>query len=139
MAFNPINSWQIEGEKVEAVTDFFLGSKISVDSDFLGFYVVNSRGMSAQTHGLLGMKSSSFRSFRPHGGGCADHKVALPMQQKPPRACVTCRTFIENTNNQVNPISVPCLTVYKILTRRRLYLIIFVLKSSRSRKIGCFR
>ena len=33
MAFNPINSWQIEGEKVEAVTDFFLGSKISVDSD----------------------------------------------------------------------------------------------------------
>ena len=24
MAFNPINSWQIEGEKVEAVTDFFL-------------------------------------------------------------------------------------------------------------------
>ena len=24
MAFNPINSWQIEGEKVEAVTGFFL-------------------------------------------------------------------------------------------------------------------
>ena len=30
----PITSWQIEGEKVESVTDFnFLGSKISVDSD----------------------------------------------------------------------------------------------------------
>ena len=28
MAFNPITSWQIEEEKVEAVTDFlFLGSK----------------------------------------------------------------------------------------------------------------
>ena len=34
MAFGPITSWQIEREKVEAVTDFiFLGSKISMDSD----------------------------------------------------------------------------------------------------------
>ena len=34
MASGPITSWQIEGEKVEAVTDFiFLGSKIIVDSD----------------------------------------------------------------------------------------------------------
>ena len=34
MAFSPITSWQIEGEKVEAVTDFiFLGSKITADSD----------------------------------------------------------------------------------------------------------
>ena len=33
MASGPITSWQIEGEKVEAVTDFiFLGSKITVDS-----------------------------------------------------------------------------------------------------------
>ena len=30
----PITSWQIDGEKVETVTDFiFLGSKIPVDSD----------------------------------------------------------------------------------------------------------
>ena len=30
----PITSWKIEGEKVEAVTDFiFLGSKITVDGD----------------------------------------------------------------------------------------------------------
>ena len=28
-----ITSWQIEGEKVEAVTFIFLGSKITVDSD----------------------------------------------------------------------------------------------------------
>ena len=34
MAPGPIISWQIEGEKVEAVTDFiFLGSKITVDGD----------------------------------------------------------------------------------------------------------
>ena len=34
MASSPINSWQIDGEKVEAVTDFiFLGSKIIVDGD----------------------------------------------------------------------------------------------------------
>ena len=34
MAPSPITSWQIEEEKVEAVTDFiFLGSKISVDGD----------------------------------------------------------------------------------------------------------
>ena len=33
-ASDPIISWQIEGEKVEVVTDFlFLGSKITVDSD----------------------------------------------------------------------------------------------------------
>ena len=32
MPFGPISSWQIEGEKVEAVTDFiFLGSKITMD------------------------------------------------------------------------------------------------------------
>ena len=34
MAFGPITSWQIEGEKGEAVTDFlFLGSKITADGD----------------------------------------------------------------------------------------------------------
>ena len=34
MASSPITSWQTEGEKVEAVTDFlFVGSKITVDSD----------------------------------------------------------------------------------------------------------
>ena len=34
MATGPIISWQIEGEKVETVTNFiFLGSKITVDGD----------------------------------------------------------------------------------------------------------
>ena len=34
MASSPITSWQIEGGKVETVTDFiFLGSKITADGD----------------------------------------------------------------------------------------------------------
>ena len=34
MASSPITSWQIDREKVEAVTDFiFLGSRITADSD----------------------------------------------------------------------------------------------------------
>ena len=34
MAFNPITSWQIEGEKVEVMTDFlFLDSKITADGN----------------------------------------------------------------------------------------------------------
>ena len=34
MASGPITSWQIDGEKVEAVTDFILGgSKITTDND----------------------------------------------------------------------------------------------------------
>ena len=34
MAYSSITAWQIEGEKLEAVTDFlFLGSKITTDSD----------------------------------------------------------------------------------------------------------
>ena len=35
MASSPITSWKIDGEKLEAVTDFiFLGFKITVDGDF---------------------------------------------------------------------------------------------------------
>ena len=34
MAYGPITSWQIDGEKVKAVTDFIsLGSQITADSD----------------------------------------------------------------------------------------------------------
>ena len=34
MASHPITAWQIEGEKVEVVTDFpFFGSKITTDGD----------------------------------------------------------------------------------------------------------
>ena len=35
MASGPITSWQIDGEKLETVTDFiFLGSKITADGDW---------------------------------------------------------------------------------------------------------
>ena len=35
MASSPISSWQIDGEKVEVVTDLiFLGYKITVDGDY---------------------------------------------------------------------------------------------------------
>ena len=34
MASGPITAWQIDGEKMETVTDFiFLGSKITADGD----------------------------------------------------------------------------------------------------------
>ena len=34
MASGPITSWQIDGETMETVTDFFLGSKISADGNY---------------------------------------------------------------------------------------------------------
>ena len=35
MSSGPITSWQIDGEEMEAVTDFsFLGSKITADGDY---------------------------------------------------------------------------------------------------------
>ena len=35
MASDPITSWQIDGDKVEAVTEFiFLGSKVTTDGDW---------------------------------------------------------------------------------------------------------
>ena len=34
MASGPITSWQIDGEKVEAVSDLFSGSKFTAEGDF---------------------------------------------------------------------------------------------------------
>ena len=48
MASCPNTSWHIEGEKVEVVTDFFLGSKITVDGDC---------SHEIQRHLLLGRKA----------------------------------------------------------------------------------
>ena len=49
MASGPTTSWQIEGEKVEAVIEFsFLGSKITGDGD---------RGHEIKRHLLLGRKA----------------------------------------------------------------------------------
>ena len=49
MASYPITSWQIEGEKVEPVSDFiFSGSKITADGDF---------SHESKRHLLLGIKA----------------------------------------------------------------------------------
>ena len=46
MASSPISSWQIDGGKVETVTDFiFLGSKITVDSDLKRRLVLGRKAM----------------------------------------------------------------------------------------------
>ena len=53
MASGPITSWQIDGDKVEMVTDFiFLGSKITVDLDcsMPGFPVHHQLPGLTQTH-----------------------------------------------------------------------------------------
>ena len=51
MASSPITSWQIEGQKVEAVTDFiFLGSKITVHGD---------HSHEIKRHLLLGRKATT--------------------------------------------------------------------------------
>ena len=57
MASDPITSWQIDGEEVETMIDFFfLGSKISVDSDC---------SHEIKTHLLLG-KKKSYDKLRQH-------------------------------------------------------------------------
>ena len=49
LAFSPITSWEIEGEKVETVTDFiFLDSKMTVESD---------SSHEIKKHSLLGRKT----------------------------------------------------------------------------------
>ena len=50
MVSGPITSWQVEGKKVEAVTDFlFLGSKITADGDcsngFKGHLLLGRKAM----------------------------------------------------------------------------------------------
>ena len=43
IASSPITLWQVDGEKVETVTDFiFLGSKITVDGDYSHTYIWES-------------------------------------------------------------------------------------------------
>ena len=47
MTFDPITAWQIEGEKMETVSDFILASKITADGD---------RGHEVKRHLLFGRK-----------------------------------------------------------------------------------
>ena len=60
MVSSPMTSWQIEGEKAEAVTDFiFLGSKITADGNY---------SHEIQRHLLLGRKKQRhhFANKGPH-------------------------------------------------------------------------
>ena len=57
-AYGPITSWQIDGGKVEAVTDFlFLGSKITADGKC---------SHAIRRHLLLGRKAMTNHSYRQH-------------------------------------------------------------------------
>ena len=46
MASSPISSWQIDGEKVEVVTDFlYLGSKITADSEIKRCFLLRRKAV----------------------------------------------------------------------------------------------
>ena len=50
-ASSPITSWQIDGEIIETVRDFiFLGSKITVDSDYSHNTTITAREIIIITH-----------------------------------------------------------------------------------------
>ena len=57
MASSPITSWQIEGGKMETVTDFiFLGSKITADVD-CSHEIKKTKQKTKKNHLLLGKKA----------------------------------------------------------------------------------
>ena len=87
MASGPITSWEIDGEKMETVTDFiFLGSKITADSDcnceikkmFAAWKESYDKPRSVQFS-----SSVVSESLRPHG---LQH-ARLPCPSPTPRAC----------------------------------------------------
>ena len=61
MASSPITLWQIDGGKVEAVTDFLLwGSKITVDGDFsheIGRRLLLERNITTNLDSILESKN----------------------------------------------------------------------------------
>ena len=64
MASGPINSWQIDGEKLETATDFlFLGSNVTVDGD---------SSHEIKRHLLLGRKTTNL------DGGLKSRNITLP-------------------------------------------------------------
>ena len=67
MASSPITSWQIEGEKVEAVTNFiFLGFKITANGDY-------SQGI--KRHLLLGRKAMTNLAIKKQRHPFADKSL----------------------------------------------------------------
>ena len=69
MASGPITSWQIEGGKVEAVTDFiFLGSRIPMDSDCsheIKRHLLLGRKAMIDLDSVLKIKRMASRGVRP--------------------------------------------------------------------------
>ena len=91
MASGSITSWQIEGKKVETVTDFiFLGSKITVDSDFsheikrplMGFPGGSEVKASAWNAGDLGRKDPLEKEMATHSSVLA---WRIPWREEPGR------------------------------------------------------
>ena len=92
-ASGPNTSWQIDGETVETVTDYFLGSKIIADGDcsheikrhlLLGRKVMTNldsilksrditSGTSASSLPLLGLKQAPAATVVPHYGFSCGH------------------------------------------------------------------
>ena len=67
IASGPTIQWQIDGEKMETMTDFiFLGSKTTVDSDC---------SHKIKRHMLLGRKAMTNQSMEKQGHHFADKKV----------------------------------------------------------------
>ena len=71
MAFSPITSWQIEGGKVEAVTDFiFLRSKITADrecSDEIKRHLLLGRKAMTNLGSVLKKQRRRFADKGPYG------------------------------------------------------------------------
>ena len=70
MTSGPIISWQIDGEKVETVTDFiFLGSKITVDGDCsheIKRHLLFGRKTMTNLHSVLKKQRSYFANKCPY-------------------------------------------------------------------------
>ena len=74
MASGPITSWEIDGERVETVSDFiFLGSKITADGDC-------SHEIKRRSFNCLVFLSCSFSLHRvnPYHFTCGEREGALP-------------------------------------------------------------
>ena len=84
MASSPITSWQIDGEKMETVSDFiFLGSKITADSDYshqIKRCLLLGRGFSGSSAGIeSACNAGDPRSIPGSGRSLGEGKV-YPLQ-----------------------------------------------------------
>ena len=70
MASGPITSWQIGGEKVEAVTDFsFLGSKFTAESDWsheVKRHLLIGRKAMTNVDSILKIRDINFANKNPY-------------------------------------------------------------------------